>query len=322
MKIDIPNLLKEENLISSEQFDFITKNLVRAPFSIFWELRILLFIGVTLLSTGLGVLIYENIDTIGHKFIIGFIAVLSGACFWYCHKNKKPFTFQKVESASPVFDYVLLLGCLLFLTLEGYLQYQYQIFGEKYGLATIIPTSVFFFLAYYFDNKGVLGMAISGLALWFGIAFSPKDIFSGNNFKELRLILSGIGLGLTLIFAARQSIKEDFKKHFDFTYLNFGAHLVFISAILGMINFDFKFPFVLVIGCFCFFFIYSAKQQQSFYFLLISVFYAYFTCTYLFSLVAERIDFAFEMFFMYFIFSSGFIIYFLLNYKKFLKITK
>ncbi|HYG38731.1 MAG TPA: DUF2157 domain-containing protein [Cytophagales bacterium] len=322
MRTSIHNLLKEEHLISEEQHAFIDAKAKNPLFSIFWELRVLLFLGVTLLSSGFGILIYENIDTIGHHTLIAIIVALCGVCFWYCFKHKKPFSFHLVESPTPVFDYILLLGCLLFLTLEGYLQFQYNIFGEKYGLATIIPTCAFFFFAYSFDHKGILGMGISGLALWFGIALAPKDIFDGNNYKEINLILSAIGLGVVLIVAAWQSNKEDFKKHFDFTYLNFGAHLIFISSILGMINFDYKWAFVLIVGFFCALFILYAKREQSFYFLLIAVFYAYFAFTYLFILLAENVDFAFEMFFMYFIISSAFIIFFFLNYKKFLTNTK
>jgi hypothetical protein len=322
MKKSIAETLKDEGLISEEQQLFLLKKEKNNLFSIYWELRIFLYIGITLLTTGLGLLIYENIDSIGHHTIIALMAIVCGGCFWYCWKNKKPFSWQKVENPTAVFDYVLLLGCLLFLSLEGYLQYQYQLFGNKYGLATIIPTVLFFILAYYFDHKGVLGMGISGLALWLGIATSPYDIFDSNNFESIELVISGIILGLILGVAAWKSVKEDLKKHFEFTYLNFSLHLIFISSIIGMIAFHYKWAFVLLVILFCFYFIRYAKETQSFYFLLASTFYGYFTLTYLFTLVVEEFDIKLEVILLYFILSCAGIIFFFLNYKKFLNPSK
>jgi len=53
----------------------------RRPFSLFAELRTALYLGVTLLSTGLGLLMYENLDTLGHQVVVAIIAVLTAGCF-------------------------------------------------------------------------------------------------------------------------------------------------------------------------------------------------------------------------------------------------
>ena len=58
--------LSEENIISAEQASQIKVSDSNQPFSIHWELRLLLYLGIMFLSTGLGVLIYKNIDTIGN----------------------------------------------------------------------------------------------------------------------------------------------------------------------------------------------------------------------------------------------------------------
>src|ERR1700761_557767 len=81
-------------------------------FSIYWELRFLLYLGVLLLSGGLGVLVYKNIDTIGHQAVLAFIALVMAGCFLYCLRHKRPFRWVKVEAPNSFFDYVLLLGCL------------------------------------------------------------------------------------------------------------------------------------------------------------------------------------------------------------------
>ncbi|MDQ6764326.1 MAG: hypothetical protein M3015_17115 [Bacteroidota bacterium] len=65
-----------------------------------------------------------------------------------------------------MFDYILLFGCLSLLTFVGYLQFEYNVFGNKWGLATFIPMVVLFMAAYYFDHLGVLILAIVNLAAW------------------------------------------------------------------------------------------------------------------------------------------------------------
>ena len=88
----------------------------------------------------------------------------------------RPTDPEKVEQTAPYFDVVLLLGCLLFLALEGYLQYQYEVFGTSYGLAVIIPAVLFFFLAYRYDHQGVLSLAITALASWVGLSATPSKL--------------------------------------------------------------------------------------------------------------------------------------------------
>ena len=99
----------------------------------------MLYLGVLLLNLGLGVLIYENVDTIGHAALIAFIGALSAGCFAYAFRQRLPFSPGEVGSPTLYFDYILLLACLTLLIMEGYWQYQYDIFGERYGLATAIP---------------------------------------------------------------------------------------------------------------------------------------------------------------------------------------
>ncbi|HYH14359.1 MAG TPA: DUF2157 domain-containing protein, partial [Flavisolibacter sp.] len=121
--------LYTEGLISENSFQTIRARISTQLFSVHYELKTILYLGVLLLSTGLGILIYKNIDTIGHQVVICLIMLISAGSFTYCLKRKRPFSWNKVEAPNPFFDYVLLLGCLTFITLVGYTQVQYTIFG-------------------------------------------------------------------------------------------------------------------------------------------------------------------------------------------------
>lgn len=244
--------------------------------SVHWELKTILYLGVLLFSGGLGILVYKNIDTIGHQVILFLIAAICIGCFFYCYKKKLPYTTTKVLSPNSFFDYVLLLGCLTLITFIGYLQYQYNVFGNRYGLATCIPMLVLFFTAYYFDHLGVLTMAITTLAAWAGLAVTPLSILKNNDFNDGTIILTGFLLGAILIAAGYFSQWKRIKSHFEFTYSNFGAHLLFISVLAAIFHFDsiYLLFFVLLVAA-GYLFYRKAIKEKSFYFLLILTSYLY-----------------------------------------------
>ena len=136
-----------EGLISDASFEKLNQKDDALLFSIHWEIKTLLYLGVLLLTAGLGLLVYQNIDSIGHTAVLLFIALISITCFIYCFKNKLPFSREKTGSPNAAFDYVLLLASTTFLIFVGYLQYQYNVFGSHYGMATFIPMVILFFIA-------------------------------------------------------------------------------------------------------------------------------------------------------------------------------
>ena len=109
MKERILHTLAKEQCIHPDQVQRIREHENKSPFSLHWELKTILYLGVVLLNTGLGLLIYLNIDTIGHQAVIAIIAALCGVCFWYADKYKAPFTAYRAVSLSHYFDYIVLL---------------------------------------------------------------------------------------------------------------------------------------------------------------------------------------------------------------------
>ncbi len=310
--------LKAAELITADEQTRLKNAELNKPFSLHWELKTLLYLGVVLLNIGLGYLIYQHIDTIGHAVIIGVISLICLACFGYSAKKAAPFTLNALKSPTIYYDYALLLGCLTFLTVEGYLQYQYTFFGTRYGLAAFIPTLLFFPVAYYFDHRGALSLGIVALAAWLGISIAPLDVLSRNDFSNQPIVYTGVLLGIVLCFMGYLSELKDIKKHFAFTYFNFGSHLFFITALTALFNFnqEWLFTFILILGVA--FFIFYAQKTMSFYFLLLAVVYAYIGLTYLIIKALSYIDTDPSVYFLYFIISCGLIIYFIFNYKKIL----
>ena len=268
--------LHAEGLLSKDSFQNLQQQNSSPLFSLHWEIKTLLYLGVLLLTGGLGILVYKNIDSIGHQFILLFIASVCIGCFYYCFKKKAPFSTERVSSPNMLFDYLLLLGCISLIIFIGYLQYQYNFFGNRYGLASFVPMLFLFFFAYYFDHSGVLSMGITNLAAWVGITVTPLEILKQNDFESGTIIVTALLLGAFLIAAAIITSKKKIKKHFEFTYNNFGMHILYISCLAAMFYFsnEYFLWFLLLMGMTVYFYL-KASADKSFYILLITVLYAY-----------------------------------------------
>ena len=275
MELKIFEKLFQQELISETEFAKV-KTEMQQPVSVHWDMRSLLYLGIVLLTTGLGIVVYKNIDTIGHDVIIVIIAVACAACFAYCIRNAKGYAHAKIESPNIWFDYVLLLGCLLLLTFIAYIQFQYNLFGNRLGMATFIPMVILFICAYYFDHLGVLSLAITNLAAWAGINATPMALIESNDFNDEQIIYTALVLGAVLVAISFATNMKKIKDHFSFTYKNFGAHILFVACLAAMFHFEnIYFVWFIVLCGICFFFFKNAVKENSFYFLVITLLYGY-----------------------------------------------
>ncbi len=324
MDIRIFKKLLSEHHITEEEFEKIKLQELE-PACVYWDLRSLLYLGILLLTTSLGILIYKNINTIGHDVIIITIAILCIACFWYNLKNATGFSTKKVMSPSTWFDYILLTGCLLLLTFIGYLQFEYEIFGNRWGLATFIPMILLFISAYYFDHLGVLSLAIINLAAWVGISVTPMQVLTNNDFGNVRLIYSGIVLGIFLTAISFASLSKNIKAPFYFTYKNFGCHILQISLIAAVFYFEKYYLFwFLVLSITSFLFLKNSLKENSFYFLVITILYEYIGLSYVFMRLLFREnsgDDSIYVAIIYFILSGIGLIWLFIHYNKILKVN-
>ncbi|GAB2948914.1 hypothetical protein GCM10027048_12320 [Hymenobacter coalescens] len=318
--------LQARELLPPAQADLIRQDEATRPLSLHYELRLLLYVGIVALSGGLGVLIYQHLDDIGHGVVVAGVALLMLACLGYALRHRQPFTWQEASRAGFLPDYSLLLGCLLFVTLETYLQVQYQLFGTRYGLATLLPALLFFPLAYLFDHRGVLAMAVTALASWVGVTVQPVSAFSANDFWHSHLSTAAIVLGLGLMLAGLFSEQYRRKAHFGFTYLSLGSNLLLIAATAALLDFTpgaeaFP-PLVLVplILLVCAALVWYARRTHSYLFLLMGVGYAYVVVTYLFFQLLDGAGDDFGLVVLYFPLSAVGVVLFLLNIKKILRL--
>jgi hypothetical protein len=317
--------LINDGILTQDQAQRINDSERDKPMSVHWELKTILYLGILLFMSGLGILVYLNIDTIGHTAIIAAISLGSAACFYYGFKKRKPYSNSEVKYDSPLFDYIVLLGCLLFGILIGYMQYQYTLFGMHYGIATLFPALLYFGMAYLFDHKGILSLGITGFAAWAGISATPMHLLENNDFSSLGIIWTSIGVGAVLAGFSKYAEIKDLKKHFGFTYNNFASNILFVALLAGLFSDGYmKFVYFILISGLVFYYIRYAIAERSFLFLLLSIIYGYIALTYVF--FSLLIDIGNEISFMlglfYIIASCAAIVLFFIYYKRILGIKK
>ena len=310
-----PKELFEKHFITEEQFNRIEPIVSGKIASVYYELRTLLYLGVMLFTGGMGILVYENIGDLGHIISIVTLCVLTIICFWYVFSKGTPFTPNKADAPTPYFDYIVLLGSLLFISVQGYLQYQYQLFDDHLGWNTLITSVFFFSIAYRFDNLGILSLAITALASFWSISISPQKWYSSDFVETANLHITAIFFGLILGSIAMALDWKSLKKHFTFTYINFCSLIFFVGAIVGLFDGHVYGIYILLIYLGCAFSVFYANRERSFLFLLYAFVFGYIATTYLF--VEWVLDDIPELIFYYAILSCGGFVYFIVSYKNF-----
>ena len=323
--------LVAEGLLPPAQADAITEDERTRPFSLHYELRALLYLGITLLTGGLGVLIYENRDSLGQEAITTLIAGLTAGSFAYAARHRPAFTWGAAPRTSIAADYLLLLGCLLFLVLEGYVQYAYGVFGTRYGLVTLLPAGLFFYLAYRYDHLGVLSMAITALAAWVGVSVAPLALFT-EGFPARELSGPGLLLGLALLAVGLAAERLRRKPHFAFTYLLLGSNVALLAATVRLFEGESgratptlwraAAVAMLMLGI-CAGLGWYARRRHSYVFLLLAVSYGYVAFTSLLVLLFELMGLPavpIELAMLYFPLSMIGLVLLLINLKKILRL--
>ncbi|QLC65121.1 DUF2157 domain-containing protein [Flavobacterium sp. LPB0248] len=288
--------LFEKGLITENQFEEVKTYRNLNIFSLNAELKLFLYLSILLFTSGIGILIYENIDTIGHIAILALLLIVIAVCFFYCFKYSKGFQKGEVTFEHPVLEYLVLAGNILTCIFIGYLQFQYKPFGDHYGLATLIPTIVSFFCAYYFDNRSVLTIAVTGLAAYVGLSVTPQDIFNDSNnlYASQSLSYSAVMLGVLLVLWTIYSRRISLKTHFSLVFLTFALHIVSIASISNLTGYDTLtwIIFALILAGSTYYFYKASYEYKAMSLYVFMIVYAYIGGNIVLFRIFENVDFS------------------------------
>ena len=223
---------KASGIISDEQHASLTALVRQDRFSVFVELSALLYIGVLALVGGLIWTFRDYVANLGDAVILSILGLLMAASFSYCFLRGRPYSKHEVESPSLAFDYVLYFACLVLVATLGFVETRFGIF-RGWDTHLLIASVIFGGLAYRFDNRFVLSLAISTLAGYLGL---KVEAFETIDTDVLRFY--GLGYGAFLIGLGWLLYREDVKRHFFDTYLHIGANVLLVAAFSGVVEAD------------------------------------------------------------------------------------
>jgi hypothetical protein len=222
---------KDAGAITGEQYNAISAIVRKDRFSVFLELNALLYLGVLSLIAGIGWVIQAYVATLGDAAIISALTSILLACCYYCFSRAPSYSSGQVQSPTLAFDYVLYLGCLTFGIEIGYLESRFHLMQSEWDYYLLISAGLFFALAYRFDNRFVLSLALSTLAGWFGIRMSRIGFFSAASVRFPALLYGAI-----VIAAGIWLYRSNIKKHFTDTYFHLAALVLFTALFSGLFD--------------------------------------------------------------------------------------
>lgn len=223
---------RDTGIISDGQHRLLDALVRRERMSVFVELNALLYLGVLSIIGGLGWTFRDYVQDLGDAAILSILVVLVAAALGYCVVRGAPYTNGETESPTLIFDYVLYFGCLAFSLMLAFIETRFSLFGG-WDWHLLMAALLFGALAYRFDNRFVLSLALSTLAGYLGLTLSLFDAIDSDVLRASAMAYGGFLLGVGFLVH-----RLDIKRHFFDVYLQLGANAVLLAAISGIFEVD------------------------------------------------------------------------------------
>jgi hypothetical protein len=227
--------LRAGDVLSAEQAAFFDRVARRGLVSVRFEIRTLLYVGVLLLTSGVGVLVALHQEEIGPLAIAAGIALAAAGSLIWVARRAAPFSWGEIPSPSVAFDYVLLLGLLLVAADLAYVEVQFTVLGPRWAYHLLIVGVLYLLAAYRSDSRTALGLAVATLAAWRGLSVSLVPAMIGPGVAaDLRA--SAIALGALYVGAAVLSVRLARKPHFEEVFASTGLLLLLGGLLSGVLD--------------------------------------------------------------------------------------
>lgn len=194
--------------------------------SVFLEINVVLYAGVLAFVAGLAWTARAYSAAWGDAAILGPSTLLMLGAFGYCAARVGPYTRDEAPAAGMVLDYALYFACLVLAVELGYVEYRFHLLDAAWHHYLLASAVLYLLLAYRFDNRLVLSLALATLGSWCGVRMSLWSIVNADG---LRVTIAGYGLLVAAIGAL--TYRAGIKRHFLDAYMHVAAH-----AILGALT--------------------------------------------------------------------------------------
>ena len=211
-------------IITADQHMVLSAIARKERFSVFHELTALLYLGVVAFGAGLAWTVREHFANLGDAAILAAVGALFAGSLDYCVTRAQPYSNARVDAPTFAFDYVLYLGCLAFGVGLGYVEYRFHLLQDRWDQYLVASALLYFVLAYRFDNRFVLSLALSTLAAWFGIRLSTWWHLLPAAIREL-----AVAYGALVVAGGAATARLRVKPHFLDAFLHVGINAALIA---------------------------------------------------------------------------------------------
>ena len=219
---------KDEGVMTPAQFERLGAIVRKDRFSVSLELNALLYLGVLSIAAGLLWTVRTHFTDLGDTAVVLALSVIVALCVWYCFSRARPYSSGEVESPTAIFDYVLYLGCLVFAIELAFVEMRFALLKDAWDTYVLVSAAVFFAVAYRFDNRFVLSLALSTLGAWFGFKLTKFGFRSAESLRVSALVYGALVAGM-----AAGLRRLGIKPHFVETHLHIAATAAFVALASG-----------------------------------------------------------------------------------------
>ncbi|MFI5181025.1 MAG: hypothetical protein ACHQPI_06520 [Thermoanaerobaculia bacterium] len=225
--------LKERGVLGDPPASYLLRVARDELVSVRLEIRTVLYLGVLLLTTGVGLFVKENHDRIGPAAIASGLGLAAALCILVVIRRAAAFTWGQAPGSGVAFDYILLLGLLLVAADLAYVEVQFRLLGASWPIHLFAVAVLSGAAAFRWDSPVALSLALSSFAAWRGVSVNllAEKLGPGRP-GETRG--NAIVCGLLFVLAGVLLVRARRKAHFEDVFLNFGLVLLFGALLSGV----------------------------------------------------------------------------------------
>jgi hypothetical protein len=184
---------------------------------------------------GVGLLVKQDFERIGPLAIAGTLGVAAAGCLFWTQRHSSPFSWRERPSPHFAFEYLLLLGVLLWGADLAYVEAKFTPLGAAWPWHLFAISMLAAILAVRYDSAIVFSLALSTFAAWRGVSvvLLEKAFWSGTD-PASSLRANAIGCGIVFLLLAAVVVRLDRKAHFEPVAVHAGWILILGALTSGL----------------------------------------------------------------------------------------
>lgn len=198
-------------------------------------IQVLLYLGVTALTSGVGLLFKDQLANLGPLAIASGVGAISAVCFFWVGRRSPAFSAREVTSPHFAFDTILVLGALLASADLAFVESRFSPLGDRWPLHLLVVSAFYVALALRFDSRTLFALSLTTFAAWRGVASTSMERTVFGLFSETDAIrVNALGCGIVFVLLGLALLRGQIKVHFEPTATHLGWLLVLQAIAWGI----------------------------------------------------------------------------------------